>query len=290
MLGGAPDTPTIGDPRAQRSSQYRGRVPELLDPAASSGAPLGPAAADPLPRSTALRWVGLAMVGFLLAEVLGVALLSLVAALKGFSSGEATRLAQAATPPEWVIVSLLTGQWLAFLGAPYLATRLGPVRHRLGLAFRRTDLLGVPIGAAAQIVVLLAYLPFRAHLHHFDAPAQRLTGGSSGAGFVLIAALTILGAPFAEEVFFRGLLLRGLTGLSTGLWGRRRTWALAAAAVADGLLFGLAHGEWVQLPGLAAFGVLLALLTMRTGRLGTSIVAHCSFNALAIISIAVVGG
>ena len=237
-----------------------------------------------------MRWTGLAVVGFLVAEVLGGALLSLVAALKGVPSATATAQATLATPPEWVIVSLLTGQWFAFLGAPYLATRLGPIRHRLGLTFQKVDLWGIGIGIVAQIGVLLIYLPFRSHLHNFDAPTQRLTGGSSGTGFVVIALLTILGAPFVEEVFFRGLLLRGLTGFASTSFGTRRIWALGTAVVADGLLFGLAHGEWVQLPGLAAFGIVLAYLTLRTGRLGMAIIAHCAFNGLAIASIAVVGG
>jgi len=44
------------------------------------------------------------------------------------------------------------------------------------------------------------------------------------------------------------------------------------------------HGELIQLPGLALFGALLAVLFYRTGRLGMSIVAHIAFNSLAIIS------
>lgn len=230
------------------------------------------------------------MVGFLVAEVLGGLLLSLVAALKGVPNATATKLATQPTPPEWVVISLLTGQWFAFLGAPYLATRLGPIRHQLGLTFKKVDLWGVLIGIVAQVGVLLLYLPFRSHLHNFDAPTQRLTGGSSGSGFLVIVLLTVIAAPFVEEVFFRGLLLRGLTGFASTTIGRPRILALAGAAVLDGLLFGLAHGEWVQLPGLAAFGILLAYLTLRTGRLGMGIVAHCAFNGLAIASIAVVGG
>jgi hypothetical protein len=40
----------------------------------------------------------------------------------------------------------------------------------------------------------------------------------------------------------------------------------------------------VQLPGLALFGALLAFLFFRTGRLGMGIVAHLSFNGLALVS------
>ena len=59
--------------------------------------------------------------------------------------------------------------------------------------------------------------------------------------------------------------------------------------IVDGLLFGLAHGEWVQLAGLAAFGMILATVSYRTGRLGMNMVAHASFNLVAIIAIAANG-
>ena len=35
--------------------------------------------------------------------------------------------------------------------------------------------------------------------------------------------------------------------------------------------------------GLTAFAVILALLAVRTGRLGASIVAHATFNAVSLI-------
>ena len=60
---------------------------------------------------------------------------------------------------------------------------------------------------------------------------------------------------------------------------------MIAAVVVDGLLFGLVHGELAQLAGLTLFGMLLALLVVRTGRLGMSIIAHASFNAVAIVSL-----
>ncbi len=56
--------------------------------------------------------------------------------------------------------------------------------------------------------------------------------------------------------------------------------------VLDGLLFGLAHGELVQLAGLATFGVILAFISYRTGRLGMNYVAHATFNCVAIVAIA----
>jgi membrane protease YdiL (CAAX protease family) len=66
---------------------------------------------------------------------------------------------------------------------------------------------------------------------------------------------------------------------------RARTAGVVLAVIADGILFGLAHGEFVQLAGLALFGIALAAISYRTGRLGMNMVAHASFNAVAIASI-----
>ncbi len=60
---------------------------------------------------------------------------------------------------------------------------------------------------------------------------------------------------------------------------------VVTAVVLDGLLFGLAHGELVQLAGLAFFGIVLAAVSYRTGRLGMNMVAHATFNLVAIVAI-----
>ena len=107
----------------------------------------------------------------------------------------------------------------------------------------------------------------------------------------MIAIATVLLAPAMEELFFRGLLLKALVRLFTPLRaaGGARAAGVVLAVIADGLLFGLAHGEWVQLAGLAAFGMILAAVSYRTGRLGMNMVAHASFNLVAIIAIAANG-
>ena len=65
----------------------------------------------------------------------------------------------------------------------------------------------------------------------------------------------------------------------------RAGWASARRWWLDGLLFGLAHGEFEQLAGLALFGCILAIVSYRTGRLGMNMVAHATFNAVAIIAV-----
>ena len=135
------------------------------------------------------------------------------------------------------------------------------------------------------------YAPFQHDIHDFNGPSQKLTGGSHGTGFVIIAIATVVSAPAMEELFFRGLLLKALVRLFTPLRaaGGARAAGVVLAVILDGLLFGLAHGEWVQLAGLAAFGMILAAVSYRTGRLGMNMVAHATFNLVAIVAIAANG-
>ena len=187
------------------------------------------------------------------------------------------------------VVTLL-GIWIGFIGAPWLASRTQGTRNfvrDLGLRFRWIDLLGVLIGVGGQIAVAIMYAPFQHDIHDFNGPSQRLTGGSHGGGFIIIALATVVFAPAMEELFFRGLLLKALVRLMTPLRaaGGARAAGVVLAVIIDGLLFGLAHAEWIQLAGLAVFGMILAAVSYRTGRLGMNMVAHATFNFIAVIAI-----
>ena len=203
-------------------------------------------------------------------------------------------IATQTVPPEWYVVSTLIGLWIGFIGAPWLASRTQGTKHfvrDLGIRFRWLDLLGILFGIGGQILITVMYAPFQHDIKNFNAPSQRLTGASHGTGFVVIAIATVLLAPAAEELFFRGLLLKSLVRLFTPLKavGRARAAGVVLAVIADGLLFGAAHGEWVQFAGLAGFGIVLAAISYRTGRLGMNMVAHATFNLIAIVAIAVNG-
>ena len=102
-----------------------------------------------------------------------------------------TALSKLAEPPTWFVLSTLLGLWGGFLGAAVLASRLRGTKRLsvdVGLRFRWIDLLGIPIGIVGQYLVALMYVPIRPHVHDFNqrfsAPAQRLTGGSHGAGLL----------------------------------------------------------------------------------------------------------
>jgi len=96
-------------------------------------------------------------------------------------------------------------------------------------------------------------------------------------------ALRVIGAvltvPIAEELAFRGFLLRRLVSadFENVAWRNFTMFALLASSV----LFGLMHGDrWLAgtLAGLCYAGV-----SLRTGRLGEAIAAHATTNALIAI-------
>ena len=229
-----------------------------------------------------------ACLGFLGGQLLAAVTVGAAAALAGqaHSLGALSKLAE---PPTWFVISTLFGLWGGFLAAAVLASRLRGTKHfcaDLGLRFRWIDLIGIPIGVAGQYLIALVYIPIAPHIHdfhqRFDAPAQRLTGNSHGIGYLVIGIATVVGAPFFEELFFRGVVLRALARIF-GRWGG---WVgPGLAIVVSGVLFAMAHAESLQLLGLSIFGVILGVVSYRTGRLGMNIVAHASFNLLALTAV-----
>ncbi|MGP0032794.1 MAG: lysostaphin resistance A-like protein [Acidimicrobiales bacterium] len=280
---GTPVGPPVGPPVAPPTGSVNGDGPFLDRPWI-----------PPVDRRQAWRWLLYAFAGFIVGQLLAAVFGLVAGAIAGKTSLQMSDIASASVPPEWYIVSTLAGLWIGFFGAPWLASRTQGTRHfvsDLGLRFRVIDLVGIAVGIGGQIAVGIMYAPFQHDIHDFNAPSQKLTGASHGGGFLVIAVATVIVAPFMEELFFRGLLLKALVRLFTpaAAW-RARGLGVVLAVIVDGVLFGLAHGEWVQLAGLALFGVVLAAISYRTGRLGMNMVAHATFNLVAIVAIAGQGG
>jgi len=148
--------------------------------------------------------------------------------------------------------------------------------------------LGIVIGVASQyLLVPLLELPLQPFVRNLNSqlghPAQQLLSPAqyNTASLVVLTILVCVGSPVVEELFFRGLLLRGLLGRFEGLGPRLGP---ALAIVVTGFVFGLVHFEKLQFLGLAGFGMLLAYVAYRTGRLGPTIMAHIAFNTTTIIA------
>ena len=215
------------------------------------------------------RWgLGDAAAGFAAALFLSVLFGSVYAAVTGESD----------VTLGLTIASLL-GQWTGLVGSALLVSRLkgsGNLAADFGLRIRGRDVgIGALAGVASQLVLVpLLYLPLDLLGHDLDVSeeARDVLDRASGPGLALLALFVVIGAPVAEELFFRGLLLRSAECRFGGGWG-----VIMSAAV-----FGLTHFQPLQLPGLVAFGVVLGVLTRRAGRLGPALVAHVAFNATTV--------
>lgn len=187
------------------------------------------------------------------------------------------------------VAASLGGLWVGLVGSVMAASRRlhRSIREMFGWRIRLwPDIpLGLLVGAGFQLVVVPAlYFPFVSSNQKLEralgAPARQITGGSHGAGLVVVGVLVALGAPLVEELFFRGLLLRSLERAFGRLGpGLARPFAVVGSAV----VFGLAHFELLQLAGLVLLGLVLGILAETTGRLGACTVAHAAFNTVAVV-------
>jgi membrane protease YdiL (CAAX protease family) len=179
------------------------------------------------------------------------------------------------------------GLWVGLLGAPVIATRFkgNGVVADLHLRARLADAwTGGGVGAVLQLVVLpLLYWPLLSLLDKtasdLEGPAREMTDRADGLlGVVLLVLIVGIGAPIVEEVFYRGLFQGAL--LKRGL-------PPAAAIGITATVFGLSHGELLQLPALIIFGIAAGVLAHRAGRLGPAIAAHVAFNMVTVIALLV---
>lgn len=180
------------------------------------------------------------------------------------------------------------GLWAGLLGAPlYAARRKGSgLEKDFGYAVRPIDgLFGLVLGMGTQYVVVpLVAIILSPLLGDPDVsqPARELTEGATGARLVLLVLAIVVITPIVEELYFRGLLLRAL----------QRRWGTVWAVVLSSVVFGLVHLNQpnvealvLAMISLSAFAVLLALVTLRTGRLGAAIIGHAIFNGWTLVLI-----
>jgi len=230
------------------------------------------------PRVVAI--IAMAFAGFVLGQIVATVLDALLVAATHYPGG-VNALSKASEPPWWSNVVGLAGLWVGFALAIYLAHHRGGLRPLEGAwRPRRYDGLFIVLGVACQIAVGVAYTPF--HFKNMNTPVNHIFGAAHGPQFALLAFMTVLGAPLMEEWLFRGVVFRSLDAGFAPRWGRAGT---VSAVVLSALIFAAAHAEWLQFPGLAFLGIVLAVVVYRTRRLLPSFLTHAGFNALTMGSL-----
>ncbi|MGI8807589.1 MAG: CPBP family intramembrane glutamic endopeptidase [Acidimicrobiales bacterium] len=179
------------------------------------------------------------------------------------------------------------GLWTGMVGAAVIASRrkgAGRLAEDFGFRARWSDLgFGVLLAVAVQLLLLpgIAFL-LRPLLGEpeVSGPVQDLLDKAQGPAFLVLVLSVAVGAPIVEELFFRGLLLRSL----------QRRVPNSVAVGLSALAFGLSHGSALPLKAvvlvmisLTVFGAVLAIMAIRTGRLGVSIVTHAVFNLFTLL-------
>lgn len=221
--------------------------------------------------------LGDAVIGFLMALAGSTVTGSLALAASGEKEFDDLSLA-------WANVAQI-GLWAPLVFVTLWASWLkgnGAVRD-FGLRLAPIDVpLGLAAGVLFQLVVLrIFYLPILVltdtDVDELSESAREITDRADGAFSVtMLVILVVIGAPVVEELFYRGLLLRSL----------ERRFGSVVAVVASGAFFGVVHyPNVIGIPGLALFGIFLAAITVRSGRLGLAIVAHMAFNAVTVINL-----
>lgn len=189
----------------------------------------------------------------------------------------------------WLLVATAVAGLVGFVGWTWIVGRwkgTGSLRHDQGLAFRWVDLgWGLAGGVASLVISMIIGVLWVVITGDAEAPTNTddiLGEQSIGLGAALVMLLAVgIAVPFAEEVFFRGLLLGSL----------RKRWGVWSAAVVSSLVFGSLHAlsgggltEGLFVASVTAlFGMVFALLRVLTGRLGPAIVAHMLNNSVSVV-------
>ena len=85
----------------------------------------------------------------------------------------------------------------------------------------------------------------------------------------------VVGAPFGEELLFRGFLYNAL----------RRRWSVWPSAILSGILFALLHGSPVLILAILPVGIGLALVYEWRQSILASMAAHATFNLIGFVTI-----
>lgn len=175
---------------------------------------------------------------------------------------------------------------------------LGTLEADFGLRFRPVDIaIGLGVGVLAKLVALAIgalaitvtdHTPESGNFELSTSPLWLVLNG-------FVVAIVI--APFVEELFFRGLLLRAANNRVLRRGGTAARAALTASVASAGG-FALLHlyqspdvTLLIILGGTTFFlGLINSRVTLSTGRLGAAIIAHAFFNGSSVVVVLLTGG
>lgn len=195
----------------------------------------------------------------------------------GYTEGDAIDVA-----PLSVLFLLQIPLWLGYGGVPWWVSRTKGfgLTYDFGWKFTKQDVFyGLGLGLIIQLFVIpVIYIPIFWIFgeHDVSEAARQLTDrATTPVDIATLVLVVAIGAPFIEELFFRGLFLQSV----------RKRFGNAIAIVATAVIFGAVHLQLLQFPALAVFGAIVAWLTIKSERLGPAVFTHMGFNLVTVVAL-----
>lgn len=195
----------------------------------------------------------------------------------GYTEGDAIDVA-----PLSVLFLLQIPLWLGYGGVPWWVSRTKGfgLTYDFGWKFTKQDVFyGLGLGLIIQLFVIpVIYIPIFWIFgeHDVSEAARQLTDrATTPVDIATLVLVVAIGAPFIEELFFRGLFLQSV----------RKRFGNAIAIVVTAVIFGAVHLQLLQFPALAVFGAIVAWLTIKSERLGPAVFTHMGFNLVTVVAL-----
>lgn len=247
---------------------------------------------DPGARPQKIRpWWGMGDV-LLVVPIMGLvfmvsfAIWAILAAVEGIDFADIGSSESADLPASIVVVPTLIQQ-LAWFGWPFVVSRwkgLGSASD-WGWSFKPVD---IGIGAGTAMIAMFAAGLVAAGTSALIGLEDQtlaentrfLTDLKGSPWLYALLFVVVIGAPFSEELLFRGLVLRSV----------QKRWGTVAGVIGSLVLFVPVHladggvfsdGQIVLWLSIATLGTALAIAAVVTERLAAPIIAHVIINGLA---------
>lgn len=150
-----------------------------------------------------------------------------------------------------------------------------------GFRFRPADVaIGAALAIAGLVVAgLIGSLVFALFDEDPDATVAELAENSQDGGglsiwIILLAVLAATVVPIVEELVYRGLWWSAL---------EKRGMGDVAVILITSTVFAVVHFEPIRLPILFVLGLALGYGRIRTGRIGSAVVAHMLINGIGML-------
>lgn len=177
----------------------------------------------------------------------------------------------------FVLVGLTLVSQLSFLLVYYLYNLAGRFNHKKANKIRfnigyRNLLLAILIGVVTLFgfQYLVGFVDYLLSLTNYTPSALPLPLDTLPWLFANIVILAVVPA-ICEELIFRGIIFNGL-----------KQYGVKTAVIGSALLFALIHGNIQQTLYPIIFGVVLAIITLKTNSLIPAIAAHFTNNAIVL--------